>query len=128
MSIKSSEARYSGTEEHGEWSDGVKKFSKRWTPSSSRSPRAVLIALHGFAEHVGRYDHVWPVFAAQGIEVLGYDQRGFGRSGPTHGDTTLKQSAADLASLIEQEKARLMDNGLPEIPLFIYAHSMVRMF
>lgn len=112
-------------EGNASWPDGVRCFSKRWSPQSTTPPRSLLVALHGFAEHIGRYDHVWPIFAARNIEVFGYDQRGFGRSGEAHGDTTLEQSAADLKHILAQERKRLDDSGLSDIPIFVYAHSMV---
>lgn len=49
-------------------------FTKTWSPSSE--PRAAVLFVHGFVEHVVRYDHVFASFADQGIAVFAYDQRG----------------------------------------------------
>jgi acylglycerol lipase len=54
------------------WFDGVDFFTKRWMPNSSSTPRALVVFLHGFAEHVERYNEVWSLFAAHDIEVFGY--------------------------------------------------------
>jgi alpha-beta hydrolase superfamily lysophospholipase len=43
-------------------------------------PERVLLLVHGFAEHSGRYEHVAAWFAARGCAVHAYDQRGHGRS------------------------------------------------
>ncbi|KAJ7876087.1 lysophospholipase [Mycena olivaceomarginata] len=43
-------------------------------------PKAVLVFIHGFAEHVGRYTEAHPQFAARGISVFTFDQRGFGKT------------------------------------------------
>lgn len=125
MDSKISDAEFELDESTGHWPDGVKFFSKRWIPLSSQPPRALLIALHGFAEHVGRYDHVWPLFSRRNIEVFAYDQRGAGRSGPIHGDTTLNQNLTDLEYIIGQECQQLCNRGLQDVPLFLYGHSMV---
>jgi acylglycerol lipase len=37
--------------------------------------------VHGFGEHIARYDRMFSVFASQGIECYGYDQRGWGETG-----------------------------------------------
>lgn len=107
--------------------DGVKLYTKRWTPIIQKAPRALVIALHGFAEHTGRYDHVWPLFARRGVEVLAYDRRGSGKSGPNHGDTTLDQDLSDLQHVTGQEYARLGSRDLLRVPIFLYGHSMVRL-
>ncbi|KAF2489732.1 alpha/beta-hydrolase [Lophium mytilinum] len=107
------------------WHDGVRFFTKRWIPRDPSPPRALVIFLHGFAEHVERYDHVWPRFAAQGIEVFGYDQRGFGRSGPRYGDTTLEKQVADLAYAIRTERKGLDERFEKRtVPIYLYGHSM----
>ena len=107
------------------WHDGVHFYTKRWLPRAPNAPRALLIVLHGLAEHIGRYNHVWPLFARRNIEVMGYDQRGFGKSGPTHGDTTLHESMTDLQYAIRQERSRLDERGLQNVPIYLYGHSMV---
>ncbi len=49
-----------------------------WLPSSE--PRAVLLVVHGLAEHSGRYTNVVNHFVPKGYAVYGFDQRGHGRS------------------------------------------------
>jgi len=111
----------------GTWPDGVQFYDKRWIPTSTQSPRALLILLHGPAEHIGLYNQVMPRSTERGIEVYGFDQRGFGRSGPTHGDTTLRQAMDDLGSMINKEHSRLetRDHGHGQTPVFLYGHSIV---
>lgn len=36
--------------------------------------------IHGFGEHIGRYDEMFTFFAENGILCYGYDQRGFGQT------------------------------------------------
>ena len=37
--------------------------------------------IHGFGEHIGRYNRLFTYFAQNGIQAHGYDQRGWGQSG-----------------------------------------------
>jgi alpha-beta hydrolase superfamily lysophospholipase len=37
--------------------------------------------VHGFGEHIARYDRMFSHFVSQGIECYGYDQRGWGETG-----------------------------------------------
>jgi alpha-beta hydrolase superfamily lysophospholipase len=43
-------------------------------------PRAVLLVVHGLAEHSGRYTNVVNYFVPRGYAIYGFDQRGHGRS------------------------------------------------
>ncbi len=43
-------------------------------------PERVLLLVHGFAEHSGRYEQLGAWFAARGCAVHAYDHRGHGRS------------------------------------------------
>src|SRR5438128_5296588 len=52
---------------------------RTWTASGE--PWASTLLVHGLAEHSGRYEHVGRQLAAAGLEVMAYDQRGFGGSG-----------------------------------------------
>ena len=44
------------------------------------NPRAVLLVLHGLAEHSGRYTNVVDYFVSRGYAIYSFDQRGHGRS------------------------------------------------
>jgi len=43
-------------------------------------PKAILLILHGLAEHSGRYMNVVDYFAPKGYAIYGFDQRGHGKS------------------------------------------------
>ena len=43
-------------------------------------PKAVLLVLHGLAEHSGRYMNVVDYFVPKGYAIYGLDQRGHGQS------------------------------------------------
>ena len=60
--------------------DGHQVYTSIWQPSSDITPVAVVVATHGFGEHIHWYDHVFSYFASRGIIVKGFDWRGHGRS------------------------------------------------
>jgi len=45
-----------------------------------RKPRAIMVIVHGLAEHSGRYMNVVDYFVPRGYAVYGFDQRGHGQS------------------------------------------------
>ncbi|KAI0834191.1 hydrolase [Hypoxylon sp. FL0890] len=102
--------------------DGLSLHTKSWLPSTA--PKAKLVAIHGFSDHIDRYDDFFPTLARRGIAVHGFDQRGWGksvrkpadkgRSGPTA--TVL----ADIAAFV-REKALSDNDG---VPVFVLGHSM----
>ncbi|MGL5979231.1 MAG: serine aminopeptidase domain-containing protein, partial [Erysipelotrichaceae bacterium] len=49
------------------------------------NPRAMVVIVHGLAEHHRRYDELTAFFNANEISVLRYDQRGHGLSEGTRG-------------------------------------------
>jgi alpha-beta hydrolase superfamily lysophospholipase len=59
--------------------DGTQILVRRW--AATGEPWADVLIVHGIAEHSGRYEHVGSWLAAAGLEVTGYDLRGFGGSG-----------------------------------------------
>lgn len=82
---------------------------------------AKVIFVHGFSEHINRYNDFFPKLAEHGIEVFAWDQRGWGRSvtkpaekgltGPT------SRVVADVAAFIQDK--------LPsDVPVFVMGHSM----
>ncbi len=49
-----------------------------WLPANE--PKAVLLVVHGLAEHSGRYMNLVNHFVPKGYAVYGFDQRGHGKS------------------------------------------------
>ncbi|CDS08239.1 hypothetical protein LRAMOSA02187 [Lichtheimia ramosa] len=104
-----------------EWiktNNGYELFTKSWKPEGE--PIAQVVMIHGFGEHISRYDRMFTLFAENGIQCYGYDQRGFGQSGKKaqdygnlHGyDTALN----DINAAILRVKSSL--------PLILMGHSM----
>lgn len=56
---------------------GRSLFRRSWLPAD---PRHLLLVIHGFAEHSGRYEHFGAWFAARGCAVTAYDHQGHGHS------------------------------------------------
>lgn len=78
-----------------------------------------------FVEHIERYNHVFEAYAAQGISVFAYDQRGFGETGKKSGAlgaTSWALALGDLDYFVGH-----VAKGLKEgTKLFLMGHSMVR--
>lgn len=129
--------------ESTEWVTGLKGtsfFTKRWIPTET--PKAKVVFVHGcvglprarapssdqgtahsFIEHVLRYDHVFSRFADQGIEVFGFDQRGFGQTAAktkSQGKTSWKEQFDDIDYFLSKE-AKVPDGR----KVFLIGHSMV---
>lgn len=54
-----------------------------WLPTGK--PKALLVVIHGLAEHSGRYGNMARYFTAKGYAVYSYDHRGHGKSEGQHG-------------------------------------------
>jgi len=103
-------------------SDGVKLATKMWTPDPSAPTKGAIILVHGYGEHLGRYQHVAAYFVQQGYSVHGMDSRGHGQSkGEMLGYfERFAQLSDDLAGFV-----KLMDSQRQGgKPLFILGHSM----
>lgn len=96
-------------------------FSRSW--QGSTAPRAVLILVHGMAEHSGRYDHFARFMAENGFAVYMNDHAGHGRSAQIKGHFADQNGWAcvvkDLDALIAQTQEKH-----PGLPLLIMGHSM----
>jgi len=64
--------------------DGLEFLWRQWTTGEAAAG-AMMLFVHGAGEHSGRYEDFGRYFAARGIPVLAYDQRGLGRSGGARG-------------------------------------------
>jgi alpha-beta hydrolase superfamily lysophospholipase len=97
--------------------DGLTLFRRAWLPDAISR---VLLVVHGFGEHSGRYEELGVWFAARGCAVHAFDHRGHGRSGGlrTHVDrfARLLDDLAAFHSIVREEH--------PSAPITLLAHSM----
>jgi acylglycerol lipase len=87
------------------------------------------VFVHGFAEHIGRYQHFHPLLAARGIAVFTFDQRGFGLTGQdttghntkgsTYGKTSWKDQMGDIEWAVKHTQELYQG-----VPIFLMGHSM----
>jgi alpha-beta hydrolase superfamily lysophospholipase len=110
--MKSNEGTYEG-------SDGRSLFYRFRVPAR---PAGVVLLLHGYAEHSGRYGWVMERLGEAGFSVYAPDIRGFGasaRPGALADLDSLESAVRDVASL-----AAVIQRVLPGAPLFLLGHSM----
>ena len=103
---------------HTDAADGHRLYQEAWLPEGP--PSRVLVIVHGYAEHLGRYATIARRFAAEGTAVYLYDQRGHGRS------TGRRAYVARFDALVEDLAAFLVQvrHHRPGVPLFLMGHSM----
>jgi acylglycerol lipase len=101
-------------------------YTRTYRPVSTA--KAVVVFVHGFIEHIARYEHVFPTWSACGIAIFAYDQRGFGRTaldtekkskGSSYAKTSWKEQFQDIEWAINHAKSEF-----GSIPVFLYGHSM----
>ncbi|CDO73711.1 hypothetical protein BN946_scf185015.g39 [Trametes cinnabarina] len=55
-------------------------FYTRTYPSTSGPPKALLLFIHGYNDHITRHEDTHAEFARRGVMLFAYDMRGFGRT------------------------------------------------
>lgn len=84
--------------------DGARLGLTRWEPADGR-PWAAVVAVHGMNSYARAFHAAGPYWAAHGIAVYAYDQRGFGRS-PHHGvwagEALLTEDLRTITALVRQ--------------------------
>lgn len=122
----------------------VSMLTSQWTTAD---PKAYVVFVHGFAEHIQRYDDYFRRLAAHDIHILAFDQRGAGRT--SQAPLSVKSPEVEAwkkeGKTVQVQKAQkgVRSGGwlkaLPDIeffvkresekaqgkPLFLYGHSMV---
>jgi lysophospholipase len=106
----------SSTTETATTFDGLEQLRRRWVPGGDA--RAAMLLVHGIGEHSGRYEHVGAAFAAAGLDVLAFDQRGFGESGGRRGHVD------DFDDFLNDVKALIDDRRTLELPVILLGHSL----
>ncbi len=87
---------------------------------SADKPRGRVALVHGYGEHIARYDELGNALAKRGFATRGCDFRGHGQSAGVRGHIDrFDEYLDDLAALLARSSA---DHG--ELPLFLVSHSM----
>jgi alpha-beta hydrolase superfamily lysophospholipase len=97
---------------------GIDLAFQVWRPEGA--VRAVLVIVHGFGEHIGRYGNVVEGLVPRGFSVWGFDQRGHGQSaGPRGHISAWREYREDLASFVRYVSAHEKNRNL-----FLLGHSL----
>lgn len=99
--------------------DGLYLPLRRWGFDGLRQPKAVILALHGFADYRNAFAVPAPELAAAGFGVIAYDQRGFGAA-PSAG----AWPGADALTSDARAALGLVAARYPDRPLFLLGESM----
>ena len=93
-------------------------FTQQWTPESNT--RAIILLVHGYAEHSSRYAHVAEHFNSLGYAVYALDLRGHGNSGGKPvAVTSFDDYVTDVKTYFDY-----VTNKFPQTPIILYGHSM----
>ncbi|KAJ9086796.1 hypothetical protein DSO57_1000420 [Entomophthora muscae] len=98
---------------------GIAIYTRTWEPLD-RSPIANVVFVHGQAEHVYRYNHVFSEFAKAGLRVHGFDQVGCGRTGLRSNSLGDAMGMARVRIDIDDAIERVYD---AKTPIFLMGHS-----
>ena len=99
-------------------SKDISLFYQAWLPD--RRAKAVVVLVHGLADHSGRYGNVVDHLVPRGFAVWSFDQRGHGRS---PGTRCYAERFSNLTHDLNTFVAVVAERN-PDYPLFIVGHSM----
>ncbi|KAI0308462.1 Alpha/Beta hydrolase protein, partial [Amylostereum chailletii] len=90
--------------------------------------RAAMVFVHGYLEHIGRYETFHSAWAARGVAVFAYDERGFGRTAldeKKSAKSVYGQTGGAVERMLDVQWAIKYTRGKVErVPLFLMGHSM----
>jgi acylglycerol lipase len=93
-------------------------YYQYWLPAGE--PKAILLIVHGLAEHSGRYMNVVNHFVPLGYGVYGIDHLGHGRSDGTRVHVERFEDYTDTLKIYSD----MVRQWQPDKPLFLVGHSM----
>ncbi|MFI6367524.1 lysophospholipase [Nocardia sp. NPDC050630] len=91
---------------------------RAWLPDTTA--HAVIVLVHGVAEHSGRYAHVGKRLADNGFAVYALDHLGHGKSAGNNANIGSMAGSADNVA----EMLKIASREHPDVPRFLLAHSM----
>ncbi len=92
----------------------------------AKKNKAVVIIVHGLAEHAARYDEFARVLNAADVSVAAYDQRGHGLTGTASGRlgfVSRRRTWDTLLSDLNMFSTWVVQRW-PQVPVFVLGHSM----
>jgi alpha-beta hydrolase superfamily lysophospholipase len=89
-----------------------------WLPADE--PKAMLLVVHGLAEHSGRYSNLVNYFVPRGYAVYGFDQRGHGKSDGVKGYVDRFSYFVDDLDIF----LRLVHSRHHDVKTFLVGHSI----
>ena len=96
----------------------VNLYCQGWLPP--REPEAVILIVHGLAEHSGRYASMARYFVSKGLAVYGFDLQGHGKSEGSRGYVErFSRYLDDLDTFLNIVRSK---HGAARI--FLWGHSM----
>ncbi len=98
--------------------DGLQLFGQAWEPVDGTD--AVVVIVHGYGEHSGRYAHVARRLALQNFIIETFDLRGHGRS---EGDRAFISSFDQYTRDVHVFAKRVREKH-PDLPVFLLGHSL----
>ena len=97
--------------------DGTKLYIKEW---EVQQPKALICIIHGFGEHINRYNHIAEFFNQHSYAVAGMDTRGHGNSEGRRGHTPSYETYLDDIQTFTETAHK----SYPTAPLILWGHSM----
>jgi alpha-beta hydrolase superfamily lysophospholipase len=97
--------------------DGTELPMRSWLPAGR--PRALLVALHGFADYSASYRQPASFWAKAGVATFAYDQRGFGAAPHVLHWSSTGAMVADATEVVAALRARY-----PGLPVYLIGESM----
>jgi alpha-beta hydrolase superfamily lysophospholipase len=97
---------------------GARLFWQRWLSASA--PKAIVLLVHGYAEHSARYTHVAARLNAAGYGVYALDHWGHGRSDGQGGFVPAFSVFVDGVRMLRQAIA----TQHPDLPCLLLGHSL----
>ncbi|KAJ1729161.1 hypothetical protein LPJ61_003661, partial [Coemansia biformis] len=105
-----------------EWvSQGKRQLYTHLYKATTQPPVATLTIVHGLGEHIDRYESMARTFAHAGIQAIGFDQRGFGKTGRKCGRLGDNEGIDAVCADIALMNKRVAIDGVPH---FLLGHSM----
>lgn len=108
--------------------DGAELFFRCFTPKKrdhkDAKIRGLVLGVHGFGEHSGRYAAVAEAICAKGLAFAIFDNRGHGKSGPVRGDAdNLHAMILDVLFMVNHAKRWLGISARNDMFYGILGHS-----